>query len=120
MVGPVSQGVAPPILWDVGIDVGTFPLQPTPQMQNAEGGDDGMALWAGVANECVGLGDVVPNVTNNENVGLIGIQPSEDPANDNPIPLGRGPDGLQVSEGSSTGSSNADIGPLTQPTTNGM
>ncbi|KAL0713264.1 hypothetical protein Bca4012_020242 [Brassica carinata] len=120
LVGPESQGAAPPILWDVGIDVGTFPVQPTGQTPNAEGGDDGMAFWAGIANDCVGVGDVTANVTNNESVGMVARQPNEAPENDNPNTLGPCPVGLQGSERSSTGSSNEDIGPLTQPTRNEM
>ncbi|WZY98693.1 hypothetical protein YC2023_071022 [Brassica napus] len=116
VVGPVGQGDAPPILWDVGMDMTAMEEHRRARATPTEGLDDGMMFWARIATECLAGGGRGATVNINDNVGSeVGerIEPVR------PVDrrgLSPSPDGLDDSEGSYTDSTHADIGPLTQPT----
>lgn len=129
MVGPALQGEAPPILWDVGMAVSSVPDQPVTHASTTQpvthaattvGLDDGMMFWARLADECVALSGDAVDVNVHANVGQNAGVTTTCANNDNPLGLSQSPIGPDDVEGSYTGSTTADIGPLTQPTRNGM
>lgn len=119
-IGPVVQGGAPPILWDVGMDMTTMGEHPRAQPPPTEGLDDGMMFWTHMSRECMAVGGDDANVTINDKVGTNGGDTNEPARKENPRGSSPSPFGLDDSEGSYTDSSHEDIGPLTQPTSNGM
>ncbi|KAL0898289.1 hypothetical protein Bca101_082255 [Brassica carinata] len=74
VVGSVADGCAPPILWDVGIDVGTLSGQPIQQPVVPALVDADMSFWDGIANECLGEGEIRTNVAGDERVGVVAGQ----------------------------------------------
>lgn len=103
------------------MDMTTMEEQPMAQPPPPEGLDDGMMFWARMASECLddGGGDDA-NVTVNDNVGPVLGYTNKPARKDAPHELGPSAVGIDNSEGSTTDSSHADVGPLTQPISNGM
>ncbi|KAL0796733.1 hypothetical protein Bca101_068110 [Brassica carinata] len=118
VVVPNGQGDAPPVLWDVGMDITTVGEQQTAQPPPSEVVDDGMMFWARMASECLALGGDVGNASMNGDLGSIVGDRNEAADKEDPRLLIPSPVGLDESDGSRTDSSHADIGPLTQPTSN--
>ncbi|CAN6933694.1 unnamed protein product [Brassica oleracea] len=120
VVGPVGQGDAPPILWDVGMDITAMGEHRRAQPPPTEGLDDGMMFWARMASECLAHGEDGSNVNLNDNVGSVVGERIEPGRQEDTHGLSPSPVDLDESEGSYTDSMHADIGPLTQPTSDGM
>lgn len=84
-----------------------------------EGLDDGMMFGTCIANECLADGGEA-NVPMNDNVGSVVGNTTEPPRIENEVGLSPLPVGLDDSEDLYSDSSHADIGPLTQPTIDGI
>ncbi|KAF3595686.1 hypothetical protein DY000_02022812 [Brassica cretica] len=116
VVGPVGRGEAPPVLWDVGMDMTAMEEHRRAQATPTEGLDDGMMFWARMATECLAGGGRGANVNINDDVGSVVGERIEPCRQEDTRGLSPSPDGLEESECSYTDSTHANIGPLTQPT----
>lgn len=105
MQGYITQEDAPPIYWDVGMDLITYPEHATAQRPTAEEIENGMRFWATVANEGINTETTLnANATGFPNLRLVAGDASHDVERTVPNPMPRETIRLDNSEGSSIGS----------------